>query len=66
MVAFGFLLSLALITGVTTAGIATLLMGLAFGMSFVLILVSGTSLITADMAAGFLAVLQRRMSASAY
>ena len=38
-------------------------MGLAFGMSFVLILVSGTSLITADMAAGFLAVLQRRMSA---
>jgi formate/nitrite transporter FocA (FNT family) len=66
MVAFGFLLSLAVITGVTTAGIATLLMGLAFGMSFVLILVSGTSLITADMAAGFLAVLQRRMSASAY
>ena len=33
-------------------------------MSFVLILVSGTSLITADMAAGFLAVLQRSMSAS--
>ena len=66
MVAFGFLLSLAVSTGVTTAGIATLLMGLAFGMSFVLILVSGTSLITADMAAGFLAVLQRRMSASAY
>lgn len=66
MVAFGFLLSLAVSTGVTTAGIATLLMGLAFGMSFVVILVSGTSLITADMAAGFLAVLQRRMSASAY
>jgi formate/nitrite transporter FocA (FNT family) len=66
MVAFGFLLSLAVSIGVTTAGIATLLMGLAFGMSFVLILVSGTSLITTDMAAGFLAVLQRRMSASAY
>ena len=41
-------------------------MGLAFGMSLVLILVSGTSLITADMAAGFLAVLHRRMSTSAY
>lgn len=41
-------------------------MGLAFGMSLVLILVSGTSLFTADMAAGFLAVLQRRMSTSAY
>ena len=50
MVAFGFLLSLAVSIGVTTAGIATLLMGLAFGMSLVLILVSGTSLFTADMA----------------
>jgi formate transporter len=41
-------------------------MVLALGMLFVLILVSGTSPITADMAAGFLALLQRRMSASAY
>ena len=43
-------------------GVASLLMGLAFGMSFVLILVSGMSLITADMAAGFLAVLKGSMS----
>jgi formate transporter len=66
MVAFGVVLSLVVSTGVTTPGVASLLMGLVFGMSFVLILVSGMSLITADMAAGFLAVLQRRMSASAY
>lgn len=61
MVGFGALLSLVVSTGVTTPGIASLLMGLAFGMSFVLILVSGASLITADMAAGFFAVLQRRL-----
>jgi formate transporter len=35
-------------------------------MSFVLILVSGMSLITADMAAGFLAVLKRGMSLRGY
>jgi formate/nitrite transporter FocA (FNT family) len=66
MVAFGVLLSLVVSTGVTTPGVASLLMGLAFGMSFVLILVSGMSLITADMAAGLLALLQRRMSVGAY
>ncbi|TNC28054.1 formate/nitrite transporter family protein [Amycolatopsis alkalitolerans] len=66
MVAFGVLLSLVVSTGVRTPGVAALLMGLAFGMSFVLILVSGMSLITADMAAGALAVLQRRMSAGSY
>ena len=66
MVGFGVLLSLTVSTGVASPGIAALLMGLAFGMSFVLILVSGMSLITADMAAGALAVLQRRLSAAAY
>ncbi len=35
-------------------------------MSFVLILVSGMSLISADMAAGFLAVLKRTMSPAGY
>jgi formate/nitrite transporter FocA (FNT family) len=62
MVGFGVMLSLVVSTGVTSPGIASLLMGLAFGMSFVLILASGMSLITADMAAGFLAVLQRKLS----
>jgi formate/nitrite transporter FocA (FNT family) len=66
MVAFGSLLALVVSTGVKTPGVASLLMGLAFGMSFVLILVSGMSLITADMAAGFLAVLRRTMSVGSY
>lgn len=66
MVSFGVLLSLVVSTGVSIPGIASLLMGLAFGMSFVLILVSGMSLITADIAAGALAVLQRKMEAGAY
>jgi formate/nitrite transporter FocA (FNT family) len=65
-VSFGVLLSLVVSTGVKTPGVASLLMGLAFGMSFVLILVSGMSLITADMAAGFLAVLKRTMSLRGY
>lgn len=66
MVAFGVLLALTVSTGVSSPGIAALLMGLAFGMSFVLILVSGMSLITADMAAGALALMQRRLSVAAY
>ena len=66
MVAFGALLALVVSTGVKTPGVASLLMGLAFGMSFVLILVSGMSLITADMAAGFLAVLKRDMGLGCY
>jgi formate transporter len=66
MVAFGVLLSLVVSTGVSTPGVASLLMGLAFGMSFALILVSGMSLITADMAAGAIALLQRRMTFIGY
>jgi formate/nitrite transporter FocA (FNT family) len=66
MVAFGVLLSLVVSTGVSSSGIASLLMGLAFGMSFALILVSGMSLITADMAAGAIAILQRRMTVVGY
>ena len=54
VVAFGVLLSLTVATGVSTPGLKSLVMGLAFGMSFVLILVSGVSLITADMAAGLI------------
>lgn len=66
MVAFGVLLALMVSTGVTTPGLAAVLMGLAFGMSFVLILVSEMSLITADMAAGAMAIMQRRLSVPAY
>ncbi|MDT5168330.1 MAG: nitrite transporter [Mycobacterium sp.] len=66
MVSFGVLLSLVVSTGVSSPGIASLLMGLAFGMSFALILVSGMSLITADIAAGAIAILQRRMTVLGY
>lgn len=66
MVAFGVLLSLMVSAGVTVPGLASLVMGLAFGFSFVLIMVSGMSLITADMAAGMIAVLQRRLAIGAY
>jgi formate/nitrite transporter FocA (FNT family) len=66
MVSFGVLLSLIVSTGVSSPGIASLLMGLAFGMSFAVILVSGMSLITADMAAGAMAILQRRMTVLSY
>ena len=66
MVSFGVLLSLMVSTGVSSPGVASLLMGLAFGMSFVLILVSGMALITADMAAGAMAILQRRLSVRRY
>lgn len=66
MVSFGVLLSLVVSTGITAPGPASLVMGLAFGFSFVLILVSGMSLITADMPAGIIAVLQRRMTVPSY
>ncbi|WP_420174469.1 formate/nitrite transporter family protein [Luteococcus sp. OSA5] len=61
MVAFGVLLSTTVSTGITIPGLSSMVMGLAFGFSFVLILVSGASLITADMAAGLIAVLSRRL-----
>lgn len=66
MVAFGVLLSVTVSTGITVPGLASLVMGLAFGFSFVLILVSGASLITADMAAGLIAVLDRRLGCWSY
>lgn len=66
MVAFGALLATTVSTGVSVPGLASLVMGLAFGFSFVLILVSGASLITADMAAGLVAVLDGRLRWSSY
>jgi formate/nitrite transporter FocA (FNT family) len=66
MVAFGVLLSVSVSTGIQTPGLATLLMGLAFGFSFVLILVSSMSLVTADMAAGVVAMFRRRMTLPQY
>jgi formate/nitrite transporter FocA (FNT family) len=66
MVAFGVVLALSVSAGIQSPGLASLVMGLAFGFSFVLILVSSMSLITADMAAGLIAVLQKRMTIGSY
>lgn len=66
MVAFGVLLSLVVSVGIGVPGLSSLVMGLLFGFSFVLILVSGMSLITADMSAGLIAVLQGRLGVGSY
>lgn len=66
MVGFGVVLSLMASTGISAPGPASAVMGLCFGFSFVLILVSGAALITADMAAGFVGVLARRLSVGQY
>lgn len=66
MVGFGVVLSLMASTGIAAPGPASAVMGLCFGFSFVLILVSGAALITADMAAGFVGVLARRLTVVGY
>lgn len=62
MVAFGAILALSVSAGVPWPGIANLLMGLMFGFSLVIILVSGASLVTADMVLGILGVFHKRIS----
>ncbi len=62
MVAFGAILALSVSAGVPWPGIANLLMGLMFGFSLVIILVSGASLITADMVLGIIGVFHKRIS----
>lgn len=66
MVAFGVVLSINVSAGITVPGVGSAVMGLAFGFSFVLILASGASLITADMAAGFVALRARRIDLRRY
>jgi formate/nitrite transporter FocA (FNT family) len=66
MVAFGVILAISVSTGLTTPGIANLVSGLVFGFSFVIILVSNSTLITSDMAAGFIALVRGRMSLISY
>ncbi len=66
MVGFGVILAIAVSAGIATPGLANLVSGLVFGFSFVLIMVSQTTLITSDMAAGFVAVTQRLMSIPSY
>ena len=63
---FGVMLAIAVSAGIPWAGLANLVSGLVFGFSFLAILVSGASLITSDMAAGFIALCQRKMKFRQY
>ncbi len=66
MVAFGVILAIAVSTGIKAPGLANLVSGLVFGFSFVVILMSNSTLITSDMAAGFIALVRGEMSLSSY
>ncbi|MCZ8511709.1 formate/nitrite transporter family protein [Paenibacillus filicis] len=66
MVAFGAILALSVSTGIPWPGLANLMMGLVFGFSLVIIMVSGASLITADMVIGFLGIIHRRITWGQY
>ncbi len=66
MVAFGVILAIAVSTGIQNPGLANLVSGVVFGFSFVVILVSQSTLITSDMAAGFIALVRGKMPLSSY
>ncbi|PSR36970.1 MAG: nitrite transporter [Sulfobacillus thermosulfidooxidans] len=66
MVAFGATLALAVSTGIGSPGLANLVMGAVFGFSLVIIMVSGMSLITADMALGIIGVFHQRFALRTY
>lgn len=66
MVMFGVILAIAVGAGIESPGLANLVSGLVFGFSFVAIMVSGATLITSDMAAGFIALARSRMSFKSY
>ncbi len=64
-VVFGAMLALSVSAGVGTnlaPGIANLVMGLVFAFSLVIILFSGMTLVTADMAVGIIGVFHRRIN----
>lgn len=61
MVAFGAILALSVSAGIPWPGVANLAMGLVFGFSLLIILVSGASLVTADMVLGIVGVFHRRI-----
>lgn len=66
MVAFGTVLGLSVSAGIPWPGIANLLMGLVFGFSLVIILLSGASLVTADMVLGYIGLFHRRITGKQY
>lgn len=64
MVVFGATLALAVSAGVPSVapGLANLLMGIVFMFSLVIIMVSGMTLVTADMYIGIIGIFHRRIS----
>jgi len=66
MVMFGVMLAVAVGAGIPYPGLANLASGIVFGFSFVIIMVSNSSLITSDMAAGFIALWRKKMSLKGY
>ncbi|WP_414041285.1 formate/nitrite transporter family protein [Acidithiobacillus sp. M4-SHS-6] len=66
MVMFGVMLAVSVGAGIPYPGWANLASGFVFGFSFVIIMVSNSSLITSDMAAGFIALWRKKMSLQGY
>lgn len=66
MVCFGVMLAVAVGAGIPDPGLANLVSGAVFGFSFVVIMVSQATLITSDMAAGFIALWRGKMSFVGY
>jgi len=66
IVAFGATLSLSISAGISTPGLQNLVMGLVFGFSLVAIMMTGMSLITAEMALGIIGVFHKKITIVQY
>jgi|GEM_PF-648741 len=66
IVAFGATLALAVSSGIETPGLQNLVMGLVFGFSLVVIMMTGMSLITAEMALGIIGVFHKKLKIPQY
>ncbi|MBB6446289.1 formate/nitrite transporter family protein [Bacillus benzoevorans] len=66
IVAFGATLSLSVSAGIPIPGLQNLVMGLVFGFSLVVIMMTGMSLITAEMALGIIGVFHKKITIVQY
>ncbi|WP_051331039.1 formate/nitrite transporter family protein [Aneurinibacillus terranovensis] len=66
IVAFGATLSLSVSVGIPIPGLQNLIMGIVFGFSLIAIMLSGMSLITAEMALGIIGVFHKRITLLQY
>jgi formate/nitrite transporter FocA (FNT family) len=66
MVAFGATLALSVSAGIPIEGLQNLIMGIVFGFSLMIIMLSGMSLITAEMALGIIGVFHKRINFMQY